>query len=59
MGAVPGALSLHAALISFFPGVGEPLKSLPSCPSVLFYQRAKEEGISTTPGSLSSLVLSQ
>lgn len=59
MDAVPGALSLHAVLISFFPGVGDPLKSLPSCPCVLFYERAKEEGISTIPGSISSLVLSR
>ena len=45
MDAVPGALSLHAALISFSPGVGDPLKSLPSCPRPLLSacQRGRDQ----------------
>lgn len=51
-GRAPWRSLTPCCLVSFFPGVGDPLKSLPSCPCVLFYQRAKEEGIGTIPGSI-------
>lgn len=52
MEALPGTLSLHAALVSFFPGVGGPLKSLPPCPS-------SSISVPDRKGSAPSLVLSQ